>query len=98
MRKNTADDASGFDNETTFVVTHPFSPFSGQRFTLKQQLIRGGVAFLHFETKEGNIRSIRKDWTDYKEPNELEVPMRKAFMDVESLIKLNDLLIQLQKQ
>ena len=54
---------------STFTITHPFHPQSGQRFTIVSSRWVMGVEWIHFHSGDGRLRSIRADWTDLCAPD-----------------------------
>jgi len=50
-------------------ITHPFHPFSGQRFELVSNRWSWGQEWIYFYDDEGRLRSVPVDWTSLCAPD-----------------------------
>lgn len=69
------------EQQQTIAVTHPFSPFYGQLFTLVKKTNVGGKNRLICLDESGNIRTLLTSWTNYPTNNPNKALMEKAGLE-----------------
>jgi hypothetical protein len=75
------------------VITHPFHPLAGQRFTiLKVRKIAGQDVLSLYDEKRGSL-TMPRAWTDQAEPSPYAgLPEPAPRFDVRCLLKLHELI------
>jgi hypothetical protein len=73
------------------MITHPFSPYRGQRYTIIDTSRSWGEDRIICCDEDGNSRSVLATWTDYPTADlysTLEAPVDFRFEDLQMLARL----------
>ena len=87
------------DNQSTFIITHPFSPLKGKEFKLIERKICWDTDRLFSFDENGNTCHILTAWTDYLPPDPfISIANGQVDFRYDDLVALKETLLMIDEK